>query len=486
MRSTIRLALVVGFLVSGVNWLPAQNDCVCNGFSASRAERGFSPINGSEFSRFRTILTDPAYFGSGAVVARPVRLGAGLEGVSTGTLAGSQVFFTGWTPTSSYTNTEKTALLSAVNGGLNLVLTADDLAHNIADIFGVTLVEGNNEPEMNTVVAAEHPIFAGPFGRVTQFRGAGIIGHFRSWPEGTVVLAANSIGPTMLLIPRGTLSVGAGAVLLTSDTDQFTTYNRTIDINSSEPSLPVTDALVLNLVSFLCNPTIPSSAPHLVFPQFANGQNNVSSLNLTNTDIVGNVGTVKITGNNGSPYAPNIIGHGAASSFGTGSVPANQTLTYTTDGVGTLKAGTVTVRGSTPNITGNVMFYVPGLGATGVGASEVAGGFVIPVVNQPTGTVPIEVYTGLAMSNMGAKAADIRLELWDDTGRRGDGTVRVTMPAYGHSASFLYELFPSFDFRGFKGTLRVVSNNVLLAVTGLQLGSSAGQFTALPVKAIFR
>ncbi len=487
MRSMMRFALLALLSVSAVSWLPAQtSECICNGFNGARTGNEWSFVEGAHFSRARANLVDPAFFGTRGVVARPVRVGSGMETAAEATLGGTHVFFTGWTEASSYTPSERSALQSMVSRGMNLVLTSDDIGHSIADLFETTLVQANNEPETNTAVAAEHPIFAGPFGRITEFRGAGQIGHFRGWPEGAVLLAANSMGPTMVLIPRGVLSSGSGAVLLISDTDQLTTYNRTVDPNGSEPSVPVTDALVMNIVAFLCNPTAPASAPHLVFPQFANGQNNVSSLNLTNTDILSSVATVKLFGDDGSPFSPNLVGHGAASTFATSAMPANQTLTFTTDGVGTLKSGTVTVRASSPNITGNVIFYAPGLGTTGVSPSEVAGGFVLPVVQQPTGTTPIEVYTGLAISNMTAKTAVIRLELWDDVGRRGDGILRLELPPNGHQAAFLYQLMPSFDFRGFKGTLRIVSTNALISVTGLQLGSAPGQFTALPIKAVYR
>jgi hypothetical protein len=243
------------------------------------------------------------------------------------------------------------------------------------------------------------------------------------------------------------------------------------------------------MVGFLCSPTAPATAPHLVFAQFANGQNNVSSLNLTNSATVANSATITFRDDNGQPFAPNIVGQGAASTFQTGNMPTNQTLTFTTDGVGTLKNGWAAVRASLPEITGNVMFFAPGLGATGVASSEIAGGFVLPVVRQPTGTQPIEVSTGIAVCNLSAKSGNLRLELWDSvTGRRSDGIKFVPIPRYGHFAAFLFEIYSGFDFRGFHGTLRIVSADVLIAATGLQLKIPAipGQFTALPIQAIYR
>jgi hypothetical protein len=94
--------------------------------------------------------------------------------------------------------------------------------------------------------------------------------------------------------------------------------------------------------------------------------------------------------------------------------------------------------------------------------------------------------SGLAVSNVTNKPADIRLELWDGSGRRSDGIRNTTVPANGHFARFLFQLYSGLDLSGFQGTLRIVSRNALLAVTALQLGNSPGQFSALTVKPLFR
>jgi hypothetical protein len=456
---------------------------VCSGFGKSRTQTEWSFVEGSYFSRARANLKDPAYFSAAGVVDRNIVIPqTGIQTAVAGTLSGVDVFFTGRTAADSYTTNEKTAIRDAVLSGMNLVITADDLEHSIADVFGVTLVDSFRDPEMNSAVSPEHQILAGPFGRITRFRGASDAGHFRGWPAGTLVMAANVEGPTMLLIPA---SGSSGAVLLISDVDQLTTYLRETAFNNSEPSVPVTDALFMNIVAFLCKPSAPSSAPHLVFPQIANGERNVSSLNLTNADFVANTARVSFRDDNGLPLSLRLVDFGPASNLDE-NLGSNETATVTTDGVGTLKSGTVTVRASSAEIAGTVMFYAPGLGSTGVPGSEVAGGFVVPVVRQPTGTVPIEVSTGVAVSNLSAKPCILRLELWDESNRRSDGIQSRTIPAYGHFARFLFELYPGFDFRGFRGTLRLVSTDGLISATGLQLGSAAGQFTALPVKAQYR
>ncbi|PYV18766.1 MAG: hypothetical protein DMG07_03210, partial [Acidobacteria bacterium] len=100
-----------------------------------------------------------------------------------------------------------------------------------------------------------------------------------------------------------------------------------------------------------------------------------------------------------------------------------------------------------------------------------------------TGT---DVPPGVAITSLSAKSATVRLELWDSSGRRSDGVATMTLAAYGHAARYLFQIFPSFSFTGFSGTLRIVSTNALISVAALQLGSQSGQFTALPVKPLYR
>ncbi|MFH1572560.1 MAG: hypothetical protein ABIG68_01175, partial [Acidobacteriota bacterium] len=385
---------------------------------------------------------------------------------------------------------ERTALQSAVAQGMNLVITSDDIDHDISGVFGITVE--NAGAGMSRVVVPDHPFFAGPFGRITRFRNAGqTTAHFRSWPTGGLVLASSTAGPTMILFPRGTLGLGYGAVLAIAGVDTLSTFNRVTGPNDSDPDLAVTDALILNIVSHLCNPDIQATAPHLVFPQFANGENNVSYLNLTSTDKQDVQARAEFRDSNGNPFSVNIVGSGSRSTLQERML-SNRTYVYMTDGVDTLKSGWASVRGSEA-LTGTIIFQVPGLGATGVGPSEVAGGFVLPVVPMPvydpaTGrVVSRDIYTGLAVCNLTNKTTTLRLELWDQNGKRFDGVRFRTLPPYGHFARFLWQddLYPNFNFANFRGSLRIVSSNGLIAATALQLGSGAGQFTALPVKALY-
>ena len=420
------------------------------------------------------------------VVNRTISFTAGTSTATEGILSGANIFVTGTVASSSYTTTERNAILDAVKQGLNLIVTAEDTSHDLSDLFEVTLTSSG--AEMSTAALPDHPIFAGPFGRIAQFRGAAPFGSFRSWPAGTQVLASSSAGPTMLLIPRGTLAARSGAVLLLADTDILSTTNRDLGQNSSEPSVPVTDALVLNIFSYLTDPSALGVAPSLVFPQFAHGEGNASSLVLINASS-SSVPLTRITfrDDNGSPFNVTIAGQGSTSGFLVANIEPNRSLTYNTTGSAVLRSGSVLVT-SNAQLGGIVLFLVPGLGVTGVSSSDIAGGFDFPIVPQPSATnsAGTDVPPGVAITSLGAKSATVRLELWDSSGRRSDGVATMTLAAYGHAARYLFQIFPSFSFTGFSGTLRIVSTNALISVAALQLGSQSGQFTALPVKPLYR
>lgn len=244
----------------------------------------------------------------------------------------------------------------------------------------------------------------------------------------------------------------------------------------------------MNIVHFLCNPSATSVAPTLVFPQIAHGDGNASSLVLTNASSrTVSRATVAFRDDNGDPFFLSLTGQGSTSGFVLNNLEPNQTVALNTAGSGTLKSGSAQVT-SDPALGGIVLFQVPNAGVTGVASSDSAGGFDLPVVPQPsaassTGT---DVPSGVAIVNLGAKSTTVRLELWDSAGRRSDGVISVTLPPYGHTAKFLFQLYPQIIFAGFSGSLRVVSSTSLVAVTALQLGGQAGQFSALPVKPMFR
>jgi len=468
----------------GPNFLIA-GPCVCNGFDLERTGGG-SLTNGEVFSRFRTNLLDPALFGPRGRAPNSISMGSGLSTLTMGSVAGIDVFFTGVTATTSYTDLEKVSLVNLVKGGMNLVATMDDTNHSIADLFNVTLRNGGDPGQI--AVLTEHPVFSGPFGRITRFRGAAATAHFTAWPEDATILATNELGQaTMLLLAPGTagLPVLSGTVLLISDTDVLTTVARNLDPGSSTPDIPETDAFALNVAAYLCDRWAPASTPDLVFPQVANGAGNISALNVSNAGTSTAQAVWKFFGDDGRPLAF-ATGSGSADTIRSSLEPNATARTVVTDGkqggVAQPVSGWASVKGS-PALSGNVIFTIPGLGTTSVGASELAGGFLVPIVQQPSASGLADALTGIAITNYGARSSTVRLEIWDPDGKEvAGGMTTITLPALGHTAQFLHQLFPGFNFAGFTGSLRAVSLDGLIAVTGLQLGALPGEFTTLPVK----
>ena len=97
------------------------------------------------------------------------QIGPGIGIASAATLAGVDVFFTGWVPSGSYTAEEKLALREFVLRGGTLIATTDDTGHSMVDIFGLTQGDGSGNPTVNTITELAHPIASGPFGAVTTF-----------------------------------------------------------------------------------------------------------------------------------------------------------------------------------------------------------------------------------------------------------------------------------------------------------------------------
>src|SRR5262249_16573531 len=186
----------------------AQN-CICSGFNSTRTAPNpeWSFPSGSHFARARTNLGDPAFFGPSGVVNRTVTVFPGTGTATPATLAGVDIFFTGNTLAATYTAAERADILAAVRAGMSMVVTTDDPGSDISELFGVIFNAAG--AEMNASVLQDHPILAGPFGRITQFRGALPAGYFRGWPAGSFLLAASRAGPSILLIPQARLSPSA-------------------------------------------------------------------------------------------------------------------------------------------------------------------------------------------------------------------------------------------------------------------------------------
>ena len=126
---------------------------------------------------------------------------------------------------------------------------------------------------------------------------------------------------------------------------------------------------------------------------------------------------------------------------------------------------------------GAVRFTIPGLGIAGVSAAQMGSGFIAPVSRSQASNFS----TGVAVIST-ETTATLTLTLRDQGGLLvPGGEVQLTVPADGHVAKFIHELFPHSDTREFAGSLVVTSANGPIAGLAAQLGGRPGEFTTLPV-----
>ena len=149
-------------------------------------------------------------------------------------------------------------------------------------------------------------------------------------------------------------------------------------------------------------------------------------------------------------------------------------ITISTDGVGGAQAGSATVVSNKP-LGGVVRFQLTGIGIAGVGMSEPLTGCITPARRTPGG-----INTGIAIRNLSINELTLRVRL-----RQGGvdiGDTNIVIPAGGHRAKFINELFQGVA-NDFAGTLviQIQDGSGLFSATALELGSNPGEFTTLPV-----
>ena len=169
----------------------------------------------------------------------------------------------------------------------------------------------------------------------------------------------------------------------------------------------------------------------------------------------------------------------------------------TTDGVGELVVGSVSVTSDQP-LAGVIVFSGSAVGTAGVGSSAAyAKGFVAPM-EANTGS---SIRTGVAMMNLETEELPLTAELLGADGILLD-TVNLTLPAQGHKAVYLdelgwsssisgfftdqvelplgYERHNDYGHRVFEGILRVSTNGNISATV---IQTRPGQFATMPVVA---
>jgi hypothetical protein len=222
----------------------------------------------------------------------------------------------------------------------------------------------------------------------------------------------------------------------------------------------------------------PTTARELSFPQFANGSGFTSSFFLTNPSPNTISGVIRFYDDNGSPISVPMEGASRAVEIPL-SIPSLGAVILTTAGGETLQSGSARVTADGP-IGGVLRYNFPGLGLAGVGASDPAAGFLLPVTrNADAGRS-----TGIGIA-AGSSAVNLVFTLRTSAGEPvPGGETRLNLPANGHTARFIHELFPQADTRAFEGTLTVTAEGGLITATGIEIGSTAGEFTTLPASVL--
>ena len=151
------------------------------------------------------------------------------------------------------------------------------------------------------------------------------------------------------------------------------------------------------------------------------------------------------------------------------SIPPLGTFSIETDGEGEIVSGSATVS-SNLDLGGVVRFTFPGVGTAAVLEGTPLSNMVVPMRRSPDG-----LNTGLAIMNPGEDSVWVTLTLFDTAGVQvPSGThMMPSLPAGGHIARFLDELFPDADTDDFHGSLVISTFQGSLVATALEIGDMA-------------
>jgi CSLREA domain-containing protein len=207
---------------------PPDNGLVIESYSPSRTDFDWG-LNEALLNETRGYLQDGALFGATGIVDHAYDVAPGIRVANARTLAGADVFFTGWVTTASYTAAEKEALRQFVLGGGTLIATTDDTGHTMVDAFGLEQADGAGNPTENVITAPDHAIANGVFGTVTTYNQYAATGHYSALGPDAHEVGRYKSGPgtTIAVIERGRLGPGSGAAVFVADVDVFTTGGAT-------------------------------------------------------------------------------------------------------------------------------------------------------------------------------------------------------------------------------------------------------------------
>jgi hypothetical protein len=217
--------------------------------------------------------------------------------------------------------------------------------------------------------------------------------------------------------------------------------------------------------------------PQVAFGGSTTGQNLKTVLYLTTNVSTGVFGTADIFDNDGNPLLASADGAAPSSSI-TFTVPGNRVSRIVLSGDQTLRSGWVRL-----TLPGTLHLIANALFQTFNGSTLVSEASVLESPAVTHGSIYVKVQSGVsdvgvAFANPQPTPNTITVKLFNQTGFPA-GTRDITLPANGHLAQFVTELFPQVaSLSDFDGALAMSSPT---SFSALALRLSSGKIAALSV-----
>lgn len=276
--------------------------------------------------------------------------------------------------------------------------------------------------------------------------------------------------------PGGTiLHVGVNAAGLATGT-----YSGTLTISSASASnTPQTVSVKLTVTSADSGGSTGGVTGGNIIPRIiahlANGQGWKTTILLVNTDTQPQPFSLSFWSSQGAPLVLPMGSDGTASSV-SGTIQPGQLRMIQTDGSGDALAEGWASFGAADAVGGTVIFTAQ---STGQPPSEAA----VPL--SSTGNTKLFVpfdqtvkqfsfATGVALANPASTDATVSVTFTDEFGQTIPVSGQILVPAYGHYAAVLGDVFP--QIRGKRGVVQLVANTNLY---GLGIRFNGGAFTSI-------
>jgi hypothetical protein len=215
--------------------------------------------DGSENTAFRTALQTPAYFGAGGTISTAIST---VNITSTASLGGIQGLVVPWWYNTSSTPTQVNQVVAFFQAGGDLLVSQDDSGNApVGNALGIT---DNTFITSGTATWSPQNYFVnGPFGAL----GAGSItayydvSNFPSAYGGTVGTTDTTGAASTIYWPKHAFCSTCGALIITGDTDTWTTGATFSPLNSDGIFSLDLMAYIIQNSGGIAPPTTPAATP---------------------------------------------------------------------------------------------------------------------------------------------------------------------------------------------------------------------------------